>query len=720
MKTIRNAPDGTGTRLCGCVAVAAACLFAIGAGVLVGGEHPPAANPETRPQATKNKPILLNFKDASVDAVLDYLSDATGLVIVQETRVTGRITVTSRRPINTEEAIALIDTVLKEKGYAAVRVGRNLKIVPFSHASKENIPVHTGGDPEKIPIADKLVTQIIPIKYADATRLKSELSPLISSEATVSVNAASNSLILIDTQAHIRRIAEVIQALDRHMSGVTEVKVYPLTYADASSTASLITDLFKQEQQQSSRRRSGGPPFMRFFRGRGRDSSSRDGGGSTSPREQRVIASADTRTNTVVVSAPPDLLEVIGGIIKELDANPSEEQSVFIYPLKNAQAANLETVLNSIFSDTYTAGRTTGAAGSLGRGSSRFRSSNMTAAAQRVAAESGDLVGQVYVVADEDTNSLLVRAPSKHFDTVKEMLAELDREIPQVLIKVLIAEVIHDDQFDYGGEYSVLNLSASSTADITTDLGGTTDNQSGGLISTTINAGFSATYNALKRVGRVDVLSRPYILTSDNQEATITVGQEVPFVRNSRTTDTGQTVNTIEYEDVGIILTVTPQINPDGKVIMTVAPEISSITDTTVPISETANATVYSKRSAQTRVAILNGQTIVIGGLMEDRITDTERKVPMLGDIPLFGDLFKRIVKEKVKTELLIFLTPHVAKESRDLTDMSEDEKEGSKILDDVGGEGTFQDHMDGMQRGKNPGASAPEEDTGENSDAQP
>ncbi|MFO8013897.1 MAG: hypothetical protein R6X20_11410 [Phycisphaerae bacterium] len=237
------------------------------------------------------------------------------------------------------------------------------------------------------------------------------------------------------------------------------------------------------------------------------------------------------------------------------------------------------------------------------------------------------------------------------------------------------------------------------------------DTEPGGLVTATMTANLASTFNALQREGRMDVLSRPYILTSDNQEATITVGQEVPFIRNSRLTEEGQTINTIEYEDVGIILTVTPHINPHGLVIMDVAPEISSITDTTVPISETVNATVYAKRSAATQVAIHNGQTIVIGGLMEDRIVDSVRKVPILGDIPLLGELFKSTNKDTTKTELLIFLTPHVADDPQQLPAMSEDETANLQAVKEAGGSGAFEKHLDSMKRGATPKTEAGDED---------
>ena len=658
----------------------------------------PVSTAPAAPPAPVGGPILLNFKDASIQAVLEYLSESAGLVILGGDRVEGRVTVMSRQPISTDEAVSLLDSVLREKGYAAIRAGRTLKIVSLEQAIRENLPVYAGGDPADVPVGDKLITQVIPIRYADAAKLRTDLAPLVGEGAKLTANEASNTLILVDTQANIRRIMQIIRALDEHMAAVSEVKTYRLEYADATTTARLITELLQQDDRQNQPQRSFFARMIRGARG-GRGGRGGDGGsGQEGGRRQRVIASADERTNTLVVSAPPDMIEVIDGIVEKLDSDPTEEQSVFIYTLKNAQAENLETVLNNIFSDSTTSarGRATGGR-STGRGSSRFgrRSSTAGRGAVAVGAGAGDLAGQVYVVADEDTNSLLVRTASKHVDRVKEILSELDRPVPQVLIKVLIVEVTHDDTLDLGTEFSILNLQFGTSGSIGVNT--RTGSISGGLVTMTMNGGMSTVFNALQRDGRMDVLSRPYILTSDNQEATIMIGQEVPFIRNSRTTDTGQIINNIEYRNVGIILKVTPQVNPEGLVIMDVAPEISSISDITVLIPGAGPMSVINERSAQTQVAVLDGQTIVIGGLMEDRIIDTVSKVPGLGDLPLLGSLFRRTTKKKVKTELLIFLTPRVAERPDQLEAMSKQVTSNLKAVRAAGGDGVFQEHMNAL-----------------------
>jgi general secretion pathway protein D len=314
-----------------------------------------------------------------------------------------------------------------------------------------------------------------------------------------------------------------------------------------------------------------------------------------------------------------------------------------------------------------------------------------------------ELTGQVYVVADLDTNSLLVTTATKYSDRVKNIIQELDRPVPQVLIKVLVCEVTHDDSVDLGMDFSVINRRPSGQGTSISSAFGNAA-QTTGLVVSMLEDKLNAQLHLLATNGKLDVLSRPYILASDNQLASITVGQEVPFITNSRTTDTGQTINTIEYQDVGIILNVTPHINPDGLVIMDVSPEISQLTGTSVPISDNASAPVIAKRSADSRVGVRNGHTIVIGGLMEDRKTSTISKVPILGDIPLIGNLlFSRTQVTKSKTELLIFLTPHVAQQPEFLQGATEQEKQGLQLTPKSVAPGKFEEHMQGMQRGEMP-----------------
>jgi general secretion pathway protein D len=655
---------------------------------------PVSAGPETPKQG-----ILLNFQDASLDAVLEYLSEVAGFNVVRETPVEGRITIMSRQPLSTDEVVSLLNTALTDKGYAAIVMGRTLKIVPLADAKKRNVPVILGNEPGAIEPSDRIVTQIIPVKYVDAVRLKQDITPLMSAYAELAANASSNSLILTDTEANIRRIVEIVHALDAAMSGVTEVKVFQLKYANATNAAQLINNLFKTDttaQQQSGTAAGGGRGrFLAGGPGGAGGAGGAPNGSAPSPAEQgrgslKVTASADDRTNTLVVSGSPDMLKVIESVVKELDSSPAAVQAVFIYRLNNGSAANLQTVLNNLFSLRV--------ASTSGGGGTAARPNPTTTSATSSLQTADSLAGQVYVVANVDTNSLMVMTASKNFAQVKEIIAELDRPVPQVLIKVLIAEVTLDKSLDLGTEFSALDLNAAGHGvKAATDFG-----LSGILPGITFNLlgkDINATLVALQKVGKLDVLSRPYILGSDNQKATITVGQQVPFITSSRTTDTGQTINTIQYQDIGIILNVTPHINPEGLVILDVSPEISALTGTTVPISETVNAPVFAKRSATSRVAIQDGQTIVIGGLMQDQKTEDSKKVPLLGEIPIFGALFRRTTTDNTKTELLIFLTPQIANQSDTLKKISADELKDNGIINKAVTPGTFDKYLKGMNQ---------------------
>jgi len=657
------------------------------------------AQEEVTPEpSSESGGILLNFDGASLGAVLEYLSEVAGLVVIIDVPVDGRVSIISRQPLSVEEAVSLLNTALKEHGYAAIRMGRVLKIVALEEAKKMNIPVRSGNDPTQIEATDEMIVQVIPVRFADAVKLKEDLASLIPTYAELSANASSNTLILTDTGANVRRLVEIVQALDTHMSTVAEVKVFQLAYADAEDTAQLINEIFKEEEQQAARTtgRDGGMRMM--FRGP-RDQQETDAAGGG--RGPKVVAVGDERTNIVVVTGPADTLEVVADVIKELDANPAEEEGILVYSLKNAQAENLETVLNELFSETEQSqtGRTSTARGqtSGGRPTGFARIFGGTQSSAGTEQAIGALSGQVHIVADEDTNSLLILTAPENFDRMREILAELDRPVPQVLIKVLIAEVTHGTTVDLGVEFSALNIGPDHReVELFTDF--SVAGATGGLIYKLVRGDVTAALRALEEVGKLDVLSRPYILASNNQPAIITVGAEVPFITQSRTTETGQIINTISYEDIGIILEVTPHINSDGLVIMDVRPEVSTIQDTTIPLSETFDAPIFAKRSAESRVAIRDGQTIVIGGLIEDRKTATIRKVPLLGSIPLLGMLFRRTINEKAKTELLIFLTPHVAHEAGQLQAMSKDELAGSKVIGTAVEPGAFDKHMKRMQ----------------------
>lgn len=287
--------------------------------------------------------------------------------------------------------------------------------------------------------------------------------------------------------------------------------------------------------------------------------------------------------------------------------------------------------------------------------------------------QNSTMIGDATITSNAETRRIIVVTDEETNENIRQVIESLDQPKPQVLINVVFLQVTHNKDIDLGTELThqgtYLGNNLVSTA--TTLFGAP---QTGGFYNL-VNGDINATIHALSTVGKTEILSRPSILARSSQQATIMVGQEVPFITNSRISDTGQTTNTVQYQDIGIILRVTPFITSEGLVEMIVTPEISALSDRTVAISDTVNTPVIDKRSADTVVVTPSDRTVVIGGLISNQMTNQDSKVPLLGDIPLLGHLFKRTAKQNSKTELLIFLTPHVVQHPEDLSKLTEIER---------------------------------------------
>jgi type II secretion system protein D len=296
------------------------------------------------------------------------------------------------------------------------------------------------------------------------------------------------------------------------------------------------------------------------------------------------------------------------------------------------------------------------------------------------------MIGDALITSDLETRRLIVVTDDDTNENIRTIVASLDKPKPQVLINVVFVQVTHDKGLDLGAEVSVagsiaVNLESSGRADdqALSKFGladAAADPTHFGAFYRVLGRDVNATLHALSSVSKTEILSRPSILTRNNQQATIMVGQQVPIITNSRVSDqTNTTINTVQYQDIGIILRVTPFITAEGLVEMIVSPEISSLSATTVPISNTVSSPVIDKRSADTVVVTPSDKTVVIGGLISTQTSDRESKVPILGDIPILGNAFKRKQKADVKTELLIFLTPHVVPSPEDLASTTVSER---------------------------------------------
>ena len=405
--------------------------------------YPQTGKPSTSAIA-EDPHLTMNFEGVPLQSVLEYMSEAADLIILGETKVQGKVNILSKQPLNREEAVELLIVVLNENGYAAIRRGeRMLKIVGKDKASIEDLPVRSGANPEDIPKNDLMVTQIIPIRFGNAGQLIENITELLPDYATISANDGSNAIILTDTQQSIHRIAEIVSALDTSISSISEIRVFPLVYADAKQLADVIKGLFQSSSSGSSRSsRSSSSGIAEMMRARfgGGSSSSRDSGSSRGRSSRsggsgssaalaaasRVVAISEERTNSLVVSAPSDLIPTIEQLVKEMDRTIEDVTEIQVFKLENADAYEMAEVLTSLFSDKDAIENSRGGYrfGSYGRSSSsssRSRSGRSGNSSERMLQQQ-----KVIAVADPRTHSVIVSATAELMKQIALMVAQLD------------------------------------------------------------------------------------------------------------------------------------------------------------------------------------------------------------------------------------------------------------------------------------------------------
>jgi general secretion pathway protein D len=524
------------------------------------------------------------------------------------------------------------------------------------------------------------------------------------------------------------------------------VKIYKLQNADPTQMATVLTSLFRPQitatQNVGRSTGAGGNQnqgaSMFGFAGQGGGGGRTNGGsgagsgGSSLLPSQEVEIAADTRTRAVIVKASKEYISIVDDVVKQLDQDPTETMSTYVIPLRNADATNVSLTLQNLLRSTQTgagagqainqnrnqqnqgpfsamqtgtsnpfgsSGSSSGSFGSSSSGSSRFGNLGPLEGPQEApppaAPRQGDegeqrkgIEGQADIQPDAMTNSLVIRTSPRNFQSIQGLLRDLDRMRPQVLIKVLIADVTLDKQTQFGVEgfwehQLTPNNSGPANSKYSTSfpLFG-----SNGLsyALTADNGKYQASLNAFASEGRLKVLATPRIMVLDNQTANINIGQNVPRITNSTINSLGNTVNSVTYESVGVILNVTPHINPDGLVTMIVAPEISNVASQAeaVTITQGVTSPTFNVNRAQTTVAVRNGTTVVVGGMIRDDLDDNVQKLPILGDIPLLGFLFSTTSKHTIKRELMIFLTPYVAYTAMELEEITQLEKSRLKITE--------------------------------------
>jgi general secretion pathway protein D len=598
------------------------------------------------PAAAANPPgtHTLNMKDADIQALIATVSEITGKNFIVGPNVQGKVTVVSARPMKPDEIYDVFLSVLRVHGYAAIPSGSMIKIVPETVAQQDGSGGLNGTRQHE---TDELVTQIVPVKHVSATELVPILRPLMPQGAQLIAHPASNTLVISDRAGNVERMISIIQRIDTVSD--SGVDVIPLQHASAAEVARTLSQLSETK-------------------------------GVDAADQPRVFA--DERTNSILLSGGKSGRLRLRALIAHLDTPIADGGETQVVYLNYANAKDLVPILEGV------AATLTGDA-----------PPNAKAAAAGGASSSG--ASSATIQAHEGDNALVISAPPAVIRSLQAVIRQLDIRRAQVLIEAVIAEVSDETANELGIQWQVPLGDSSHVVGGTNFTGNTPGNNilnvtaglnsSGGPL-TTVGNGFnlgyleSITYNgkqllslgglisALRSNGKNNILSTPSVMTLDNQEAMIKVGQEVPFVTGSYTTNTGTSggtsgttttgignpFQTIQRKDVGLTLTVTPHVNSGDAVRLDIHQEVSSL----LPPVQGAVDLVTNKREIKTTVLVKNDSVLVLGGLISDNVKDSVQKVPALGDIPLIGNLFRYRSNDHTKQDLMVFLHPRILRDA--------------------------------------------------------
>lgn len=575
--------------------------------------------------------ISLDFDQVDLRIFIKTIGHLTGINFLIDDKVRGTVTLMSPTKIRVGEVYDVLESVLQVKGYAAVPAGRIVKIISRTDAVKSNILIRVGNNPELIPVDDSLVTQVIPLHFADGAEISSVLSPLVSTGGSITTYPKTNTIIITDTSSNVHRIAKLAQELDIEQARET-VTVIRLKHGSARTISDQITQIMQRGAVRTGIRSA-------------RTASPRV------PAMMKIIP--DDRTNSLVIVADPDDIEIISDLVATLDVErPIEAGNVHVIYLEHAEAKELEQSLSAV----------------LGK---------------LTAGIAGKSTEPLQITADESTNSLIVVASPQDFKVIEDMIQKLDIVREQVLIEFQIIEASSEVLKEIGVDWATLNEAVADSVRGFgfTNLGPRIEAASGNLEGLGVGVykkvgdqtSIGAILKALEKHSGVNILSTPHILTSNHQEATIVVADNVPYVKQSRVTEfdpaTPTAIRTFDFKDVGIELSVTPHVSQGGFVRLEIDASFTKLVEGATGLGSETPTT--SQRKITTVISIMSGTTVVIGGLIRDDKEEVEKKIPLLGDIPLIGGLF-RVTRERMqKTNLLLFITPHVLVNMDDLVEIT-------------------------------------------------
>ncbi len=523
-----------------------------------------------------------------------------------------------------------------------------IKVFPLQYARAESLSsiLNTALNTKPVPLNEQSPNAQSVLQFITRTDLGQELvTAALKESVLITPDPRMNSLIVSGPVDYMGLIEQIITRLDASSPQIAKIKVFSLNNADARQMADMLTQMFRMTPAGGT---AGGQRSVQYTLVR---NISPDPGSDEEPLASATVGTAeqtalsvtvDPRTNSLLVGGTDHYVSLVSQLIETLDSSTAHERNSEVIRLKNTQAPDVAIAIRSFLDQER-------------QKLIQALGVDAAAAAQRMMDQ------EVSVVAETTSNTLLLSANHRYFEQVRQLIDELDRAQPQVLIQVLLAEVTLDNATDLGVEWSHSGSQGDVAYGIGTDFGVADSLKNfGGFSSAVTGSDFSFLLRALKQQGRLEVLSRPQIVTSDNKPATINIGQRVPLVDQSRLDQQNNLTTSFRYEDVGVNLTVTPKISPDGFVKMEIGTTNSAISSSTVEVNKSSSVPIINQRKANTTVSAQSGQTIIIGGLIATTDDRRVKKMPVLGEIPYLGALFRTSTTKRDRKELLIMLTPVV------------------------------------------------------------
>jgi general secretion pathway protein D len=653
-----------------------------------------AEQPAPPAQPAAPATIEFQFQASPLQAVLEYYARLTNRSIIQAPNLAGTINFTTQTKLTTEEALQALDSVLAVNGISILKMGdKFLKVVQIPTAKTEGPPVKIGE--EVPPLSDSLMTQILPLKYVEASEIAGTLQPFMHAYGQILPLTKSNSIMITDTAANIAKMLEIVKYVDQPSPLRLQSKVYVLQNAKAADVVARLQSIIQEAQQLGARPATPGAPAVPVpvrLPGQPAPSTSTGRASDESFVEGKVVLTADERTNKIFVLSRPGNFEFFEELIAELDARIEPDVVTKVIRLDFANAEEIAGQINSLITGgSFTPTRRTTAATPTTAGGRAAVPPPPTPtgipSSPTGNTEAGGFlqyVEGVRILPDPRTNSLLVMATKQDLERLESLIRDLDRPVAQVLIEVIIGEVKLDGNVQVGVEFfRRLTENGSRLSSGGTSFGGPVPRNltEGGItplalasgltyFSTFKNLDLDVVINILAGSTNFKVLSTPIIQTLHNQEGSIIVGEERPVVTSTVSDVTGNQPqdtavrSNVEYKDVAIELRVTPLINPDGFVTLEIEQKINNVAGN-IKVNG-IDVPIITKREAKASVSVKDQSTIVLGGLIQEDKTITESKVALLGDIPYIGSLFKSKNTESRRNELIVFIRPTVLSGDRE------------------------------------------------------